>query len=222
MWRVRLFGGPVLEDAHGNRVRRFRSQRVAALLAYLCLHLGRPCGREEIEAALWPEENEHQVLSNRLRFTLASLRRQLEPPGTPFGSVLDVESPGQIRLRAETVWCDAAAVERALLSGERAEAVSLINGVLLPGFYDEWILDARTRFESLGDDLGADPAHSVRLTVKAVAASAPAFPARRLPLYLTRFFGRETERQRLQELVAENRLVTVTGPGGIGKTRLAV
>src|SRR5579871_1128939 len=222
MWRVRLFGGPVLEDAHGNRVRRFRSQRVAALLAYLCLHLGRPCGREEIAAALWPEEAEPQVLSNRLRFTLASLRRQLEPPGIPFGSVLDVESPGQVRLRAETVWCDAAAVERALKSGARAEAASLMNGVLLPGFYDEWILEVRTRFELLGDDLGAEPALRIRKSVAAVAAPAPQRPAGRLPLYLTRFFGRESERQRLQEWIAEYRLVTITGPGGIGKTRMAV
>jgi predicted ATPase len=35
------------------------------------------------------------------------------------------------------------------------------------------------------------------------------------------FVGREAERDALAELVAICRLVTVTGPGGIGKTRLA-
>jgi predicted ATPase len=43
----------------------------------------------------------------------------------------------------------------------------------------------------------------------------------RLPLILTRFFGRESEIERLQELFKQ-RLITLTGPGGCGKTRLAV
>ncbi|MBC7807477.1 MAG: tetratricopeptide repeat protein [Akkermansiaceae bacterium] len=47
------------------------------------------------------------------------------------------------------------------------------------------------------------------------------FP-RRLPSYLTRFFGRETERQELCRALNESPLVTMTGPGGTGKTRLAV
>src|SRR5579871_4253111 len=55
IWRIRLFDGLHLEDAAGNRVYRFRSQRVGALLAYLALHLGRPCPREELYEALWPE-----------------------------------------------------------------------------------------------------------------------------------------------------------------------
>jgi predicted ATPase/DNA-binding SARP family transcriptional activator len=43
-----------------------------------------------------------------------------------------------------------------------------------------------------------------------------------LPVALTRFVGRGEEVQRLAELVAEARLVTLTGAGGSGKTRLAV
>jgi non-specific serine/threonine protein kinase len=39
---------------------------------------------------------------------------------------------------------------------------------------------------------------------------------------LTNFVGREQETARLVELVGGCRLVTVTGPGGVGKTRLAV
>src|SRR5262249_39080436 len=50
----------------------------------------------------------------------------------------------------------------------------------------------------------------------------PAAP--RLPPQLTRFFGREEEIAHLSELVASRvtRLVTLTGPGGSGKTRLAI
>lgn len=46
--------------------------------------------------------------------------------------------------------------------------------------------------------------------------------ARHTPSYLTGFVGRTVEIARLSELVAEHRIVTVTGPGGVGKTRLAV
>jgi predicted ATPase/DNA-binding SARP family transcriptional activator/Tfp pilus assembly protein PilF len=48
--------------------------------------------------------------------------------------------------------------------------------------------------------------------------------AGRLPVQFTRFFGREEEIARLTEMlsVPETRLVTLTGPGGSGKTRLAI
>jgi predicted ATPase/class 3 adenylate cyclase len=43
-----------------------------------------------------------------------------------------------------------------------------------------------------------------------------------LPLTLTRFVGRSGELERLVELIDDERLVTLTGPGGSGKTRLAI
>ncbi len=44
----------------------------------------------------------------------------------------------------------------------------------------------------------------------------------RLPSYRTRWIGAELQAARLQALIREHRLVTVLGPGGCGKTRLAV
>jgi predicted ATPase/class 3 adenylate cyclase/DNA-binding CsgD family transcriptional regulator len=52
-------------------------------------------------------------------------------------------------------------------------------------------------------------------TSKAVAVS-------RLPAQLTSFVGRDAELTQLRGLLADNRLVTLTGAGGAGKTRLAV
>ena len=44
----------------------------------------------------------------------------------------------------------------------------------------------------------------------------------RLPAEATRFFGRSLEAAAIKGALARSRLVTLTGPGGVGKTRLAV
>jgi predicted ATPase/transcriptional regulator with XRE-family HTH domain len=43
-----------------------------------------------------------------------------------------------------------------------------------------------------------------------------------LPLLLSSFAGRDHELAQITTLVAETRLVTITGPGGVGKTRVAI
>ncbi|MGH2829508.1 MAG: ATP-binding protein, partial [Actinomycetota bacterium] len=45
--------------------------------------------------------------------------------------------------------------------------------------------------------------------------------AHNLPVELTTFVGRDDEVAELRTLLKDNRLVTITGPGGMGKTRLA-
>ena len=232
IWQVRLFNGPLMLDAAGVETRRFRSQKVGALLAYLALHLGRSCPREELYEALWPEEDP-QVVANRFRVTLASLRRQLEPDGVTFGVVLDVGEPGRVRLRRETVTCDAAECERLLQAGQSEQAARLVTGPLLPGFYEDWVISARSRFEQLFEEFpalrnalpllpGTDPVVLMEEPPAPEPVPTSVSPSLNvsLPLYLTRFFGRENERQTLRELLALHRLVSITGMGGIGKTRL--
>src|SRR5215475_8592961 len=61
-----------------------------------------------------------------------------------------------------------------------------------------------------------------------VAAKAPmrgSRPGRRqqtLPAELTSFVGRRHELATVKKVLADSRLVTLTGPGGVGKTRLAL
>jgi predicted ATPase/DNA-binding SARP family transcriptional activator/Tfp pilus assembly protein PilF len=77
------------------------------------------------------------------------------------------------------------------------------------------------------------PAAPVAASEARTSSPSPATPApsvvsetpqlsRRLPTYLTRFFGREREQVAIHEALGETRCITLTGPGGTGKTRLAV
>lgn len=62
------------------------------------------------------------------------------------------------------------------------------------------------------------PAGAIRLE----APVAPAAPGGNLPLDRTSFVGRVQEREAVTEQLAAHRLVTLIGPGGAGKTRLAL
>src|SRR5262252_3368845 len=69
----------------------------------------------------------------------------------------------------------------------------------------------------------ARPVTTAEPAAGAVRTAEPA-PRRRtnLPAQLTSFVGRDDELARVAKLLAEARLVTLTGPGGAGKTRLSV
>ena len=222
---VRETDGTTTESPATDEIRRFRSQKVASLLAYLALHVGRDCSRDVLCEALWPDGDPHET-RNRLRVTLSSLRRQLEPPGVPAGAVLDTTVTNAVRLRAESVSVDVAAFETALRNRDTATARAVYKGELLPTFYEEWILTERERLNGLAEDLG-----ELSESVSALPVIHPANPVQkadsprhRLPLYLTRFFGRDAERERLRAFLgdAQCRLITLTGAGGQGKTRLSV
>lgn len=74
---------------------------------------------------------------------------------------------------------------------------------------------------TLADRLGADPSPELSaLHLELLRGEAPERP--RLPVQLTRFVGREPELARIAAGLADSRLLTLTGPGGAGKTRLAI
>ncbi|WP_433424030.1 ATP-binding protein [Microtetraspora malaysiensis] len=54
------------------------------------------------------------------------------------------------------------------------------------------------------------------------AGAGPSHPAPVLPAPLTSFIGRVSERAELTEMIKAHRQVTAVGPGGVGKTRLAL
>ncbi|MFE9663266.1 BTAD domain-containing putative transcriptional regulator [Streptomyces sp. NPDC005955] len=87
--------------------------------------------------------------------------------------------------------------------------------------------------ERLADELGVDPSPPLVALHRAIlsqdpsltAAPAPvttaARPPARLPGGLTELVGRDAAVRELDGVLAAHRLVTLTGPGGVGKTRLA-
>ena len=89
--------------------------------------------------------------------------------------------------------------------------------------------DART---TLRDELGLEPSRALQQLERDILNHAPelehdsppAPPSVRLPAPVTPLIGRATELHELDELLRSDsvRLVTVTGTGGIGKTRLAL
>ena len=153
-WHIHLLGA--LRARRGEQdITRFRSQKYGALLAYLALFRARAHPREELADLLWPDAD-MDVGRVNLRTALASLRRQLEPPGIPSGSVIVADGHHSVRLDARAAVTDVAEFEDALKQAERSSdppeqmrllsrAVQAYAGPLLPGFYETWALTERDR-----------------------------------------------------------------------------
>lgn len=159
VWRISLLGGLRAERGEWT-VTRFRSQKFAALLAYLALYPNRLHTREELSDLFWPDADVEAARSS-LRSALAALRGQLEPEGVLSGSVIDKQGRTYVRLEPQSFETDVAAFEDAIQNSGRSgvpdtervrllnEAISLYRGPLLPGFYDNWALMERERYAEL-------------------------------------------------------------------------
>jgi predicted ATPase/DNA-binding SARP family transcriptional activator len=78
----------------------------------------------------------------------------------------------------------------------------------------------------LVDELGLEPGEELRALERAIlradpALELPTIAPSNLPAQATPLLGRERELGEVLELLREKRLLTLTGPGGVGKTRLA-
>lgn len=67
-----------------------------------------------------------------------------------------------------------------------------------------------------------DRVRALRAELSSVTEPAPLTTRRELPAQLTEFVGREAELGVIRQALGSARLVTLLGPGGVGKTRLAI
>ncbi|APU12744.1 AfsR/SARP family transcriptional regulator [Actinoalloteichus fjordicus] len=168
--------------------------------------------------------------------------------GTPYEDLADDESTIAIRA-ALLEQRDSAQEEGAsalLATGDHAGAVAMLELLVHTAPYRErrWQLLALALYRSgrqadalnavrrvrtlLAEELGVDPGPELRQLESRILSQDPALAATGVAAVtpgdrpLSSFIGRDAELALLDRLVGMHRLVTVVGPAGSGKTRLAV
>lgn len=120
---------------------------------------------------------------------------------------------------------------------ERLRAVQL-RALYLTGRQSEALASYAELRGRLADDLGLDPSPELAALHEAILRQDPSLapppvspagavpqsapPRSNLPAPLTALVGRDRSLAEIAQLLSTERLVTLTGPGGVGKTRLAV
>jgi predicted ATPase len=226
-WQLRLLGGFALSDGQSH-AQRLPSRATQLILARLALAPQRDHPREELIDLLWPEA-EREVGRNRLRQALSELRSVLQPAGERASPLL-LADRHVVRLAPGALASDVQALRQALAEADMAAAAQLYRGELLPGHFDDWVLEERRHLErdtsrllarrALRPSPSEQPEQHERHDQP---PTAPPLPSRHwLPAYLTRSLGYEEAAAALTAAVRAQRLVLLRGPGGAGKTRLAV
>ncbi|HEX2286138.1 MAG TPA: BTAD domain-containing putative transcriptional regulator [Mycobacterium sp.] len=157
-----------------------------------------------------------------------------EPFAVPVVARLDEE-----RLAAQEDWA-AARLELGdhdAVVGELAELVAVhplrerlralqMRALYRTGRQSEALDSYRELRRLLADELGLTPGPEITALHQAILQQDPALampaPRTNLPEPLTELVGRDEAVQSVLTLLSDARLVTLTGPGGVGKTRLAL
>jgi predicted ATPase/DNA-binding SARP family transcriptional activator len=196
-------------EEHLAKARRLAGSDPASAVDLIAASLsswrGRPYEGLEDLPSIKPEVGRIEEL--RLRALEDQIEAELRAGGVPeVGRVelLTAEHPYR-----ERFWELAARV--LYRAGRQADALRLL---------------ARLR-RVLADDLGIDPSPALTRVEEQILLQDPALDEgaptpTNLPATISNLVGRAEELDRLQSLVLQHRMVTVMGPGGAGKTRLAI
>jgi predicted ATPase len=206
---LRLLGGfTAFVDGEAVADRAFRLKKARELVKLLALAPGHRLHREQAMDTLW-RDLAPGAAANNLNQAVHVARRALG------AGVIDVRQELLV-LAAEVDFDDferaAADARRVASPSAYRAALSLYRGELLPeNRYDDWAETRRVELAELHD---------------ALAAELAALPAddrlRGLPADTSSFVGRRHELAELRALLDGTRLLTLSGTGGAGKTRLAL
>jgi DNA-binding SARP family transcriptional activator/tetratricopeptide (TPR) repeat protein len=159
MLRVSLLGEQtIVDDERGVRT---RSPRTVALVAFLVAHAGSPQVRQRIAGLFWPESTDAQALTN-LRRELHHLRHVLDDAASLVVTSHDLcwRDTETCRVDVRVFDIERRAALAAAANGDNegvlahaTRAIAEYKGDLLPGAYDDWLIDARSDLERQCADL---------------------------------------------------------------------
>ena len=159
MLHVSLLGEQAITE-DGTSVQA-HSSRAIALVAFLAAHAGAPQSRQRIAGIFWPESTDAQALTN-LRRELHNLRQILGRDSSLVVTSRDLcwcdSDTCRVDLRVFTTARSAALAADAVgddagVLVHAAAAVECYKGDLLPGVYDEWLLEMRSGLDRQCADL---------------------------------------------------------------------
>ena len=193
-----------------------------------------------------PNEFDANVLDQQVRNALAHLYDLPYLQNHPLGSLLAPETTPRTPTRGRTLQRrltdlidrlipagpatanDTARVHR-LLHLRYVEAISIEDVSTQLGIgHSEYYREHRRGLSAIVSLVREEIVDVARDKLEKTSASEPevatnsCFPTPQLPVHLTSFVGRDSEVAEVASLLGRARLVTLMGPGGCGKTRLAV
>lgn len=192
------------------------------------------CAGSELDARVFEDDVSRERYSDALR----------RWRGRPYGDAADlpVVRGDVVRLESLASTARSGQLEELLAGGQLADAVSSAEAIVLDDPVNEaaWatlvralaqsgrVADALRAFQRGAGrlaDAGLEPSEVLRSAESEALSDPPIQSTRRRrvpPGPLTESVGVEAEVDRLIELTGTRRLVTIVGPGGVGKTRLSV
>lgn len=160
MLQVTLLGEQAIADDATGTVHT-RSSRTIALVGFLVLHAGSPQTRQRIAGLFWPDSTDAQALTN-LRRELHHLRQVLGDETSLVVTSKDLcwQDTESCRVDVRTFGIERKAALAAAATDDAdgilthaTAAVAQYRGDLLPGTYDDWLLEARAELERQCVDL---------------------------------------------------------------------